>query len=80
VFVSDVRSPDIFNGPSIFVVYVGLPIFIVFTIGDTRSVPVPIFIPPVAVESDPIIIGPVVCCGLEELPPPIYKLLVDVLE
>ena len=56
-----VVDPSIPNVPLIFVPYVALPIFIVFTSGNTRSVPVPIFIPPVAVESEQIIIGPVVC-------------------
>ena len=58
--------------PLIFVVYDDLPIFIVFTIGTVRSVPVPMFIPPVAVESDPIIIGPVVRVAAVE-PPPKYN-------
>ena len=53
------------------VVYVELPRFTEFVFGVDKFVPVPIFIPPVIVESDPIIIGPDVRVAVAD--PPIYS-------
>ena len=69
---SAVIAPVTANVPFIFVPYVPLPIFIVFVVGTVKFVPVPILIPPDAVESDPIIIGPVVRSAIAD-PPPIYS-------
>ena len=60
------------NVPLTIVAYVELPRFIVFTDGTAKSVSVPIFIPPDAVESAPIIIGPVVRVAVDD-PHPIYS-------
>ena len=64
--------PTEFNAPLIIVVIVPLPIFTVDAAGTAKSVPVPIFIPPDAVESAPIIIGPDVRVAVDD-PPPIYS-------
>ena len=67
-----VNAPTEFNVPLTIVAIVPLPRFTVFAVGSDVPVPVPIFIPPDAVESDPIIIGPDVRVAVAD-PPPMYS-------
>ncbi len=61
------------NVPLIIVAYPPLlPIFIVLSVGTPKSVSVPIFIPPDAVASTPINIGPVVRVAVVDPHPKYY--------
>jgi hypothetical protein len=58
--------PNVERVPKIFVAYVELPIFMVLSVKGKVVVFIPIPIPPVAVESHPRRIGPVVCAAVVE--------------